>query len=66
MVQKYIHIAATMVAQESHGYSPMDVLQLKGARRYQHSFNGDDWHGKIYPNAGRAKEKANGKSPRKR
>ena len=66
MVQKYVHIAARMAAQESRSYSPMDALQLKGARRYQHRFNGDDWHGKIYPNAGRAKGKANGKSPRKR
>ncbi len=52
MVLRYVHIANRMAAQASQEYSPLDRFEIRGTRRYRHSFNGDGWQGKIYPNAG--------------
>ena len=52
MVQKYVHIASRMAAQVSQDFSPLDRFDMRGLKRVRHSFNGDGWHGQIYPNAG--------------
>ena len=57
MVLRYVHIANRMAAQASQEYSPLDRFEMRGTRRYRHSFNGDGWQGKIYPNAGMPTQK---------
>ena len=64
MVQRYVHIASRTAAQASQEYSPLDRFEMRGTRRYRHSFNGDGWQGKIYPNAGMPTQKR-GKADKK-
>ena len=54
MVQKYVHIANRTAAQVSQEFSPLDRLEMPMTKRFRHSFNGDNWEGRIYPNAGRS------------
>ena len=53
MVEKYVHIVNRMAAQVSQEFSPMDRFEMRGARRFRHSLNGDSWKGQGYPNAAR-------------
>ena len=52
--RRYVHIAGRMAAVKSQEFSPVDRMNLKGNRRFRHSFNrGENGvDGKIYPNAG--------------
>ena len=54
MVQNYVHIANRTAAQVSQEFSPLDRLEMPMTKRFRHSFNGDNWVGRIYPNAGRS------------
>ena len=54
MVQKYVHIATRTAAQVSQDFSPLDRLEMPVTKRFRHSFNGADWRGRVYPNAGRS------------
>ena len=51
MVQRYVHIASRMAAQVSQDFSPLDRFEMRGTRRFRHSFTADAWQGRIYPNA---------------
>jgi site-specific recombinase XerD len=51
MVEHYVHIAAQTAAVRSQGFSPLDRLNLKEGRRFQHPFDKDNFQGRIYPNA---------------
>ncbi len=54
MVQKYLHIANRMAAQVSQDFSPLDHVEMRAPSLSGRSFNGDNWSGRIYPNAGRS------------
>jgi hypothetical protein len=54
MVQKYVHIANRTAAQVNQDFSPLDHIRMQAPRRFRHSFNGDNWSSRIYPNAGRS------------
>ena len=53
MVEHYVHIASQKAALRSQELSPLDKLDLRGARRYRHKFNPENGKGSIYPNANR-------------
>jgi integrase/recombinase XerC/integrase/recombinase XerD len=55
MVQNYVHIANRMAAQVNQDFSPLDHIRMQAPRRFRHSFNGDNWSSRIYPNAGRSR-----------
>ena len=54
MVQKYVHIANRLAAQVSQDFSPLDRLEMAATKRFRHGFKGDNWAGRIYPNAARS------------
>ena len=60
MVQKYVHIASRTAAQVSQGFSPLDRMEIRKPRGNRHSFQGESWQGRIYPNAGRSANKGAG------
>ena len=53
MVEHYVHIASQKAALKSQELSPLDKLDVGGARRYRHRFNPENGKGSIYPNANR-------------
>ena len=54
MVEHYVHIASQKAAMRSQELSPLDKLDVGGARRYRHRFNSENGTGRIYPNASRS------------
>ena len=53
MVEHYLHIASQMAAIRSQSFSPLDRLNVRDSRRFQHGFKPGSMNGQIYPNVGR-------------
>ena len=52
MVEQYLHVASSIAAVRSQGFSPLDRLNVKNGRRYRHSFKREGLTGDVYPHAG--------------
>ena len=53
MVEQYLHVASSVAAVRSQGFSPLDRLDVKDGRRFRHSLKrGNGLNTRIYPHAG--------------